>query len=380
MNANHGVNIVQGTAVAVDPAGGRVTIQNSAGSFQDLVYDHLVLACGSVTNFFGMPGLAERALTMKSLGDAIALRNRLIEKLEEADFECAGGSREHLLSVVVAGGGFAGVETIAAINDFLREALRFYPHLHEEHLRLVLVHSGEVILPELGPRLGAYAQRKLAARGVEIRTRTRVRGVSSGAVDLTDGTRVPADTLVWTAGTSPNPLLDTLDLRRERGRVIVDERLRVPERPEVWAVGDCASVPDRRSGGVHPPTAQHALRQGRVLARNLAAAVRGGELRPFDFRTLGQLAAIGRRTGVARVLGVNFSGFLAWCLWRSIYLSKLPRFEKKLRVALDWTLDVLFSKDLVQFQTLRSSSVSHDLVQAAAGASSEPILAEMEQA
>jgi NADH dehydrogenase len=354
------VRFFEGDVESIDLERRSVRVSHGEGHHDhELPYDHLVLALGSVTNFFGMPGLAERALTMKSLGDAIALRNRLIEQLEEADFECSAGSRDHLLGVVVAGGGFAGVETIAGVNDFLREALRFYPHLREEHLRLVLVHPGEVILPELDPRLGAYAQRKLAARGVEIRTRTRVSGVTPDAVDLSDGTRVPAATLVWTAGTSPNPLLDGLGCRKERGRIVVDEHLRVPDRPGLWALGDCAYVPDRRRGGAHPPTAQHALRQGRVLARNLQAQLRGGALRAFDFTTLGQLAAIGRRTGVANVLGLNFSGFLAWLLWRSIYLSKLPRFEKKLRVALDWTLDLLFAKDLVQFQTFRSAGVSH---------------------
>ena len=354
------VRFFEGDVEAIDLDGRTVRVSHGEGHHHhDLPWDHLVLALGSVTNFFGMPGLAERALTMKSLGDAIALRNRLIEQLEEADYECSAGSRDHLLSVVVAGGGFAGVETIAGVNDFLREALRFYPHLRERHLRLVLVHAGEVILPELDPGLGAYARQKLAARGVEIRTGTRVTAVHPGTVELSDGTRVPATTLVWTAGTSPHPLLGGLDCRRERGRIVVDEHLRVPGRPGVWALGDCAFVPDRKRGGAHPPTAQHALRQGKVLARNLVAGLRGGELRPFEFTTLGQLAAIGRRTGVANVLGLRFSGFVAWALWRSIYLSKLPRFEKKLRVALDWTLDLLFAKDLVQFQTFRSTAVSH---------------------
>ncbi len=354
------VRFFEGDVEAIDLERRCVTVSHGEDHHHhELPYDQLVLALGSVTNFYGMPRLERVAMTMKSLGDAIALRNRLIEQLEEADFECSAGSREHLLSVVVAGGGFAGVETIAAVNDFLREALRHYLHLRPQHLRLVLVHSGEVILPELGPRLGAYAQRKLAARGVEIRVRTRVADAAAGRVELNDGTQLPARTFVWTAGTAPNPLLDTLPCRRERGRVVVDEFLRVPDWPGVWALGDCAAVPDATSGGFCPPTAQHALRQGRVLARNLAGATRGRPPAPFRFSTLGQLAAIGRRTGVARILGVNFSGFVAWWLWRSIYLSKLPRFEKKLRVALDWTLDLLFSKDLVQFQTFRSPAVSH---------------------
>ncbi len=325
----------------------------------ELPYDHLVLALGSITNFFNLPGLEEHALTMKSLGDAIHIRNRLIANLEEACSECAVQGRAPLLTVVVAGGGFAGVETIAGINDFLRESVRFYPNLSEELLRIVLVHPGAVILPELGPKLGAYAQKKLLQRGVDIRTNTRVTGVTEHEVTLSDGSTIPSSTVVWTAGTSPNPLLTALPCAKERGRVVVNEYMEVPEWPGVWALGDCALVPDPKTGTPYPPTAQHALRQGKVLARNLTATLRGGQKRPFIFSTLGQLAAIGKRTGVANILGVNFSGFLAWWLWRTIYLSKLPRVEKKLRVMLDWTLDLIFSKDLVQFITLRAPTVSH---------------------
>jgi NADH:ubiquinone reductase (H+-translocating) len=324
----------------------------------EMEYDYLVIGLGSITNFFNTPGLQERALTMKSLGDAVYLRNRLISHLEEADFECMSGVRERLLTIVVAGGGFAGVETIAGINDFLREALPNYPRLQERDLRLVLVHPGAVILPELREKLGAYAQGKLAERGVEIRVNTKVTGISDDGVALSDGSQIATDLLVWTAGTSPNPLLDVLPCRRERGRLVVNEYLETPDWPGVWALGDCALTPDRASGKFCPPTAQHALREGKVVAQNVTAAIRGGAKQSFAFTSLGQLASIGRRTGVARVLGINFSGFAAWWLWRTVYLAKLPRFEKKLRVALDWTLDLMFSKDLVQFLTLRAPSIS----------------------
>jgi NADH dehydrogenase len=324
----------------------------------ELEYDHLVIALGSITNFFNLPGLEQQALTMKSLGDAIYLRNKLISHLEEADFECCALERQELLTFVVAGGGFAGVETIASLNDFVREALRFYPNLREDMLRVVLVHPGPVILPELGESLGAYAQRKLAMRQVEIQVNTRVTGVSERGVELSDGSAILTKTLVWTAGTSPNPLLEKLPCPKERGRILVNEFLEVPDWPGVWALGDCALVPDRQTGKFCPPTAQHALREGKILAENLLATVRGGGKKPFVFTTIGQLASIGRRTGVANIMGVNFSGFLAWWLWRTIYLSKLPRFEKKVRVALDWTLDLLFSKDLVQFVTLRAPTMS----------------------
>ena len=323
-----------------------------------LPYDHLVLALGSTTNFFNLPGLADRALTMKSLDDAIFLRNRLIANLEEADFECCQSFRAPLLNFVVAGGGFAGVETIAGMNDFLREAVRFYPHLREDMLRVILVHPGKVILPELGEKLGAYAHRKLVERNVEVHANCKVTAVTDREVTLSDGTTITTNTLIWTAGTCPNSLLDTLPCTKERGRVLVNEYLEVPEWPGVWAFGDCAVVPNRKTGKPHPPTAQHALRERKVAAQNILATIRGDRKKPFLFSMLGQLAPIGKRTGVANILGVNFSGFIAWWLWRTIYLMKLPRLEKKVRVALDWTLDLLFSKDLVQFMTVRPSTVS----------------------
>ena len=305
----------------------------------ELNYTHLVLSLGAITNFFNLPGLAESAMTMKSLGDAIHLRNHLISNLEAADFECFPEEREPLLTFVVAGGGFAGAETIAGVNDFLREALPFYPHLKEEMLRVVLVHPGEVILPELNEKLGRYAQEKLAMRGVEIKLETKVEAVKGREVILSDGERILTDTLIWTAGTAPNPHLEGVPCRKERGKLCTNEFMEVEGWENVWAVGDCAAIPDKKTGKFHPPTAQHAIRQGKILAHNLKANIRGGNKKPFDFNTIGQLAALGRRTGVAQIFGFNFSGFIAWWLWRTIYLSKLPRFEKKLRVALDWTLD-----------------------------------------
>jgi len=325
----------------------------------ELSYDYLVIALGATTNFYKIPGLEERALTMKSLGDAIHLRNRLIDLLEEADFDCAIDSRADLLSVVVAGGGFAGVETVAAANDFLREATRFYRHLDENDIRVVLVHPGPVILPELGDQMGQYAQKKLGERRVQILVNTKVKAISDESVELSDGTKIRTKTLVWTAGTSPNPLLETLPCLKERGRLVVNEYMEVPDWPGVWALGDCAVIPDKKTGKAYPPTAQHAMREGKRLAQNITAEILGRTKKPFVFSTIGLLAAIGRRTGVANILGLNFSGFIAWFLWRTIYLSKLPRFEKKVRVALDWTLDLFFSKDLVHFMILRSPTVSH---------------------
>jgi NADH:ubiquinone reductase (H+-translocating) len=345
--------IIVGEVRFVDLAQRRVVVSHGLDPHEhQLEYDHLVIALGSTTNFYGLPGLADHALTMKTLGDAIHLRNRVIALLEQAATECDSGDRS-LLTVVVAGGGFAGVETIAALNDFIRDALDLYPRLQPMDVRTVLVHAGGHILPELGEKLGVYAAQKLTARGVEILTGARVQSVDGQGVTLTDGRQIPSRLVVWTAGTSPHPLLQQLPCALDHGRVVVDETLRVPGWAGVWSLGDCAVVPDSRTGGTHPPTAQHALREARTVARNIVAALDGRPAHAFAFRTLGQLATIGRRTGVARMFGVNFSGFLAWWLWRTIYLSKLPRLEKKLRVAIDWTLDLVFAKDVVQFLTVR---------------------------
>lgn len=348
------VNLFLGAVESIDLPGKQVTVSHGDGHHHhELPYDHLVLALGASTNFFNLPGLQERALTMKSLGDAIHLRNHVIKNLEEADFECCAGLRESLLTVVVAGAGFAGVETIGGLNDFVRESLRFYPHLKEEMLRFVLVDAGPAVLPELSPKLGAYAQRKLARRKIEIMLNAKVESVSDQGVKLSNGSTIKTSTLIWTGGNAPHPLLTALPCQKERGRPLVNDFLEVPEWPGVWAAGDCAACRDPRTGKLYPPTAQHALRQGKVLAHNLEAAIRGSTKKPFVFAMLGQLAAIGTRTGVASILGLNFSGFIAWFLWRSIYLSKLPRLEKRVRVAVNWTLDFFFSKDLVRLSTSR---------------------------
>ena len=355
------VNFFCGDVRSIDLDNRRVRVTH--GSFShphDLEYDQLVLALGSTTGFYGLPGVEDRAFTMKTLDDAIRLRDHLIAQLDEADFECVSELREQLLTFVVAGGGFAGVETAGSINDFLHESLRFYPHLNREMIRVVLISSGPELLPELQGPLGQYSQRKLAERRVEIATKLRVKAALDDAVELSDGSRIPSNTLIWTVGTSVHPLISSLPCKKEHGRIAVNEFFEVPEWPGVYAVGDCVHLVDTRSGQPHPPTAQHAVREGKILARNLCAAINGTAKRPFRFSTLGQLATIGRRTGVANILGVNFSGFIAWWLWRTIYLAKLPRFEKKVRVALDWTLDLFFTKDIIRHYRLVTRRTESD--------------------
>jgi NADH dehydrogenase len=325
----------------------------------DVPYDQLVLAVGAVTNFYHTPGLAEHALTMKSLGDAIVVRNRVIDALGVADNLQDERERRTTLTVVVAGGGFAGVETAGAVNDLQREALKFYPNVRKDMLRVVVAHHGDHILPELGERLGHYAQKHLERRGVEIRLKIRVTGYDGREVALDDGTRIPTGMLIWTAGITPAPLVSGLPCRTQQGRVLATECLQVPDWPGVWALGDCALVPDPLNPGkFYPPTAQHAIRQAAVLADNIVATMRGEAPRPFKFKIIGLLATIGRRTGVAEIFGVRFSGIIAWWMWRAIYLGKLPGMQRKVRVSLDWILDLIFSKDIVQLPTLRSPTMS----------------------
>jgi NADH dehydrogenase, FAD-containing subunit len=314
-----------------------------------LPYDHLVLALGAVPHFFGLPGCEQHAFSLKTLEDATRLRNHVLALLEQGDGEPNATERRCLLTFVVAGGGFAGTETVAELFDLVHGVLRYYPGIDPGEPRFVLVHSGERILPELSPALGDYALAKLRRRGIEFRLATRVAGATADAVLLHGRESLPTRTLVWTAGSRPNPLLGQLPGEKGRGgALVVDATLRVQGLERVWAVGDCAQIPDPDRGGApYPPTAQHALREGTAVADNVAATLRGEAPAPFRFRTLGTLVALGHRTAVAEIRGRRFSGLLAWLLWRGVYLAKLPGLEKKLRVAIDWSIDLAFPRDIV---------------------------------
>jgi NADH:ubiquinone reductase (H+-translocating) len=315
---------------------------------EELRFDHLVLALGSRTNSRGVPGVAEHALPMKSLNDAIALRNRIIDVFEHADLQQDALVRKRLLTFVVAGAGFAGVETVAELKDFSREARRFYPNIRPEEVRILLVHPGSRILPEISETLAGYALQKLQDKGVEIRLNTRISGATDECVEVGSGQKIPARTLVWTAGVSAHPLVATLPCpKTKQGSISVNAYLEVPGCPGVWALGDCASVPDLRTGRPCPPTAQHAIRQASIAGHNIAATLRGGTKERFSFKPLGVLACLGRRSAVAEIGRFRFSGFFAWWLWRTIYLFKLPGLERKVRVAMDWTLDLFFHRDIV---------------------------------
>src|SRR5215472_13842978 len=318
-------------------------------------FDHLLLTLGSETNFFNMDGVRDWSVTMKSLGDAALLRNRMVALLEEASLQSDEAARRQLLTFVTAGGGFSGTETTGAVNDFLRETVRYYPQLREELIRVVVVHPGNFILPELGEELGRYGERKLRDRKVEVIKGPRVANYDGAVVTLSDGTSIPSATLIWTAGVKPSPVIESLPCQKERGRLLVNEDMSVPGVSGLWAAGDCAAIPDVKSGAgkFYPPTAQHALREGVIVAKNIEATILGRAPKPFRFKMLGQLAAIGHHTGVAMMFGFKFSGFIAWCFWRSVYLMKLPRLAKKLRVISSWTLDIFFGQEIEQMVTVR---------------------------
>jgi NADH dehydrogenase len=290
-----------------------------------------------------IPGLAEHGLGFKDLADAIHLRNHVLRELEAA---AANPDPAHLTFVFV-GAGYAGVEALAELSDLVRDALRYYPDLGPQ--RWLLVDAAAKILPEIPTRLGDYAARELASRGVELRVSTTLASAEAGAVTLSDGERIPTHTLVWTAGVRANPLLAELGLPLdERGRVRVDDTLRVEGCEGVWALGDCAGVPNAATpGAVDPPTSQHALRQARRLARNLT-----GTPRPYRYRMLGQVATLGRYKGVADVMGLRFRGFPGWLLTRTYHLYQLPLLSRKLRVLTDWNTALLFRRDIAELGTL----------------------------
>jgi NADH dehydrogenase len=344
---------VQGEAVHMEVENQSVTVRDPAGHLRSYPYDHLVVALGARTGFFGMRDVEEHALTAKSLEDALALRNWAIEMLEMAEVEPDPAVRASLLTFVVAGGGLTGVEIAGELNELLRQAVKSYPGIGERDVRVILVEAGACLMAQMDDRLAAFALRRLQTAGVEVRLHTHVTGASADEVRLDKGRPIPTRTLVWTTGVVPNPFVAASRLPKDdRGFVRVDAHLRVPGIEGAWALGDCAAIPDiLRPGRTHPATAQHAVREARQLARNIAAALRDRPTRPFRYKTLGQLATLGHHKGVGVVGPFRVCGFMGWAVWRAYYLSHLPRLDKRLRVAMDWTLDLFFDRDISQIQT-----------------------------
>ena len=311
-------------------------------------WNDLVVALGAVPRTLPIPGLAEHGLAFKTLADAIELRNHVLQQLEAADAATDEPERERRLTFVFVGAGYAGVEALAELSDLVEDALRSYPRLREVRRRWVLVDAAPRILAEIPRRLGDYAARELAARGVEIRSGATLESASADEVVLGDGTRIATRTLVWTAGVTPNPLVRNWGLPLdERGRVEVDGFLRVRGQEHVWALGDCARVPNTRAALPDPPTCQHALRQARRLAKNLS-----GKPEVYGYRMLGQVATLGRHKGIADVLGLRLRGFPGWWVTRSYHLYQLPLAQRKLRVVVDWTVSLFFRRDIAELGQL----------------------------
>jgi NADH:ubiquinone reductase (H+-translocating) len=339
--------LILGDVKSLDLEARTVAVETSDGE-QTVAWRELVLALGAVPRTLPVPGLAEHALSFKTLADAINLRNHVLHQLEAADAALDEEERSRRLTFVFVGAGYAGVEALAELSDLAEDALRYYPRLRSTPRRWVLVDAAPRILPDIPPPLGDYAAAELRKRGIEIHVGTTLESVSAEEAVLGDGTRVPANTVVWTAGVAPNPVLREWSLPLdEKGHVEVDERLRVRGHDHVWALGDCALVPNTRSDRPDPPTCQHALRQARRLARNLI-----GPAEPYGYRMLGQVATLGRHKGIAEVLGLNLHGFLGWFVTRTYHLYQLPLAQRKIRVVVDWTVALFFRRDIAELGQL----------------------------
>ncbi len=340
--------LLLGAATGLDEEARAVTV-HAAEEVYEVEYDQLVVALGAVPRMLPIPGLGDHAVGFNNLADAIHLRNHVLRELEAADAETNPSRRSPHLTYVFVGAGYAGVEALAELADLVGDALRYYPRLRGARQRWLLIDAAPTILPEIPSKLGAYAARELSERGVEIRVETTLERLEPGSVTLAGGERIETHTCVWTAGVRPHPLVEELGLPLdERGRIRVDETLRVEGRENVWALGDCARVPNRASpDSPDPPTAQHALRQARCLAANLT-----GPPRPHAYRALGQVATLGRHKGIADLLGLRVRGFPGWFLARTYHLAQLPLLPRKLRVVTDWTVALAFRRDIAELGML----------------------------
>jgi NADH dehydrogenase len=340
--------LLLGTATALDDATRTVTAETLGGVFE-ISYERLVVAVGAVTKVLPVPGLAEHGLGFKDVADAIALRNRVLRQLESAAARVDDEERRRDLGFVFVGAGYAGVEALAELNDLAMDAARLIPEILHERQRWVLVDAAPAILPEIPSRLGRYTHVELERRGVEIHVGTTLESFTGAEAVLSSGTHVPARTLVWAAGVRPNPVVEHFGLPvDDRGRVVVDPTLAVHGRADIWALGDCAAVPNAATPGrVDPPTCQHALRQARCLAKNLT-----GTPQPYRYRMLGQVATLGRYKGIADVCGIRLRGFPGWLVTRSYHLYALPMLRRKARVMADWTVSLLFRRDVAELSAL----------------------------
>jgi NADH dehydrogenase len=331
----------------------RVELQHAiTGTSMTLAYDHLVLALGSVTSTFNIPGVAERSLPLKTIEDAETLRNRIIATLELADVAADPVERARLLSYAVVGGGYTGCEAVGELTDLFRSVGRYYKTIRPEDVKIALVEAGKKLLPDLPARMGEYTTEHLRRQGVELEIGDGVALVDENGITLQSGRRIETSTVIWSAGVRPAPAVLELPVEHARnGGIFVERDMQVRGRPGVWALGDCAWIPTAKADTWYPPTAQHAIREGPALADNIVATLRNRPTKPFDFTALGTMASLGGRRGVvAFPNGFILTGFLAWALWRSYYLARLPGIDRRLRVTFDWTLDLFFSRDIAEFR------------------------------
>ena len=330
------------------PERNALVVDSLDGRRHELRYDQLIVALGSTSRTLPIPGLVEHAVGFKTLSEAIALRNRVLSMLEIAETVPDSETRAEFLTFVFVGAGYAGLEGLAELQDFMSDVIDLYPRCRVQGMRWLLVEAKERVMPEVAPRLAAFAERELRGRGIEIRTNTTVEEVGNRWVRLKGGETIPTRTVAWTAGVKPNPVVARLGLPLDPGgRVDVDATMRVRDHGNVWAIGDAAAVPDpARKGQASPPTAQHAIRQGRRVARNVAAELgAGGRVKPFSYRTLGVFVDMGRHQAVASTMGIRWRGFPAWFLARTYHLANMPGTKRKLRLVVDWTVSLLFDRD-----------------------------------
>jgi NADH dehydrogenase len=345
-----GSSIFMGSVEEVDL--NEQTVRFSPGPFvhaATLKFEHLVLAIGSVVDVSRVPGMPEHGYLMKTVGDAIRLRADVIQRLEEASVTATEAVRRRLLTFVVVGGGYSGVETAGQIYDLLRDVRRFYPRLEREDFRLILVHSGPYLLPQIGEELGRYCGEHLEKRGIEVRLNTLVTAITAERAILNTGDVIETNTVVTTVGNATHPvikkLIDRHQLANSKGRLITEPTMQLKGHENLWAAGDCAAVP-LTDGSVSPATAQFAIRQGTVLGKNIIALKSKRPLEPFAFKALGEMASLGHLNAVGKVFGFKVSGLLGWLMWRAVYLSKLPGLERKLKVFIEWSLELLFPRDI----------------------------------
>jgi len=332
-----------------------IHVRSLDDSVEDLGYDQLIVALGSVSRTLPVPGLAEHGKALKSLPEAIAVRNHVIRTLEIAETLEDGDARREYLTYIFVGAGYAGLEGLAELQDFAADIIDLYPRCQVTGMRWILVEASERVMPEIGQKLADFAVRELRARGIEIRTKTTLDEVTARSARLSDGEIVPTRTLVWTAGVKPHPVVARFGLPLdERGRIDTDSRLQVKGFDNVWAIGDCASVPDpARKGAPSPPTAQHAIRQGRVVGRNVANALGGGgRARRFTYKTKGVFVDMGRRKAVATTGPITWSGTPAWLLARSYHLAMMPGVGRRARLLVDWNIGLLFGRDTAELGRL----------------------------